>query len=65
MLLDMPDRFRRFWSDVLVFANLRPPHGHMKMLRGEMSDREDARLVRATDTTKRQDDERRKRVNAT
>jgi hypothetical protein len=50
----MFERIRRFWSAVLRLANLRPPRGHMDMLRGEMSDREDERVARDARTAEKQ-----------
>lgn len=49
----MIDRIRRFWSACLRGARLRPPRGHMEMLRGEMGRREDARLARDADTARK------------
>jgi hypothetical protein len=40
------DHFRRFCSTVMRWANLRPPRGHMDMLRGEMTRRDDERSAR-------------------
>jgi hypothetical protein len=37
---------RRIRSAVLRWANLRPPRGHMDMLRGEMERHEDERVAR-------------------
>jgi len=45
----MIDRLRRFWSAVLRWAKLRPPEGHMDMLRDEVGRREDERLAREAD----------------
>jgi hypothetical protein len=39
-------RIRRYWSAFLRWANLRPPRGHMGMLRDEVSRREDERVAR-------------------
>jgi hypothetical protein len=54
MLRRMIDRIRRFWSAALRVANLRPPRGHMNMLRGQITDREDARVTRDARTVEKQ-----------
>ena len=42
----MLEVMRRIRSAVLRWANLRPPRGHMDMLREEMGRQEDERLAR-------------------
>jgi hypothetical protein len=49
----MIDAIRRFWSACLRGARLRPPRGHMDMLRGELGRREDARVARDADTARK------------
>jgi hypothetical protein len=49
------DLMRRIRSAVLRWANLRPPRGHMEMLREEMTRHEDERVAKdARATEKRQ-----------
>jgi hypothetical protein len=45
-------RIRRLWSACLGWAKLRPPRGHMDMLRAELGRREDARIARDAETTR-------------
>jgi hypothetical protein len=52
--LSMMDRIRRSWSALLRLARLRPPRGHMNVLRGEMSDREEERVARDARTADKQ-----------
>jgi hypothetical protein len=46
------DWIKRFWSACLGWAKLRPPRGHMDMLRAELGRREDARVARDAETTR-------------
>ncbi len=54
----MTDRVRRFWSACLRWAKLRPPLGHMEMLRGELSRREDERVAHDADASRKGPDMR-------
>ena len=57
----MIDRIRRLWSALLRLANLRPPRGHMDMLRDEMVRHEDERVARDAQASQRRADRRAER----
>ena len=49
----MTDHIRRVCSAILEWGRLRPPQGHMEMLREEVGRREDERLARGVATEQR------------